>query len=92
MSMNAFERETIIRFSDGDELVCVWTAQRRIINMIEKDGRYTITGRGEHEGTQFLSATLPIEQWSNKFGAKRKVSEEQREAMRERATLRGFGK
>lgn len=90
MSLNAYERETIIRFSDGDDHVNIWTAQRRVINMLDKDDRYDIIKRGSHEGSDYIEAVIPIDQWSNKFGAKRKVSEEQRESMRQNAKER-FG-
>lgn len=86
MSLNAFERETIVTTSDGDDLVRVWTAQRTVITRISKDPRFTIVDSGEHEGTRWVSATIPAEKWNPVTGAKRNrtMTDEQKKAAAER--------
>ena len=86
MSLNAFERETVITTSDGDDLVRVWTAQRTVITRISRDSRFTIVDSGEHGGTRWVSATIPAEKWSPVTGVKRTrtMSDEQKAAAAER--------
>lgn len=86
MSLNAHERETVITVSDGADTVHIWTAQRTVITKLRKDDRFTITGEGEHDGTNWVSATIPAEKWNPVTGAKRNrtMTDEQRRAAGER--------
>lgn len=86
MSLNSFERETVVTTSDGDDLVRVWTAQRTVITRISRDSRFTIVGSGEHDGSRWVSATIPAEKWNPVTGAKRTrtMTDEQKAAAAER--------
>lgn len=86
MSLNSFERETVITASDGDDLVRVWTAQRTVITRISRDSRFTIVDSGEHEGTRWVSATIPADKWNPVTGAKRNrtMTDEQKKAAADR--------
>lgn len=86
MSLNSFERETVVTTSDGDDLVRVWTAQRTVITRISRDDRFTIVDSGEHEGTRWVSATIPAEKWNPVTGAKRTrtMTDEQKKAAADR--------
>lgn len=83
--MNAFERETIVRTSDGEDVVTIWTAQRRHINRLRKHPKATETGNGFHERTEWATFEVPADQWSP-VGIKRSVSlsSEQRDFARAR--------
>ena len=86
MALTALERETTINMSDGDELVRIWTAQRRVINRIRKDDRFTITSEGVEDGTEWLTATIPADKYHPVTGAKRErnLTDEQRQELAER--------
>lgn len=86
MSLSSFERETIVTTSDGDDLVRVWTAQRTAITRISRDTRFTIVDSGEHEGTRWVSATIPADKWNPVTGAKRNrtMTDEQKRAAADR--------
>lgn len=86
MSLNSFERETTVTTSDGDDLVRVWTAQRTVITRISRDSRFTIVDSGEHDGSRWVSATIPAEKWNPVTGAKRTrtMTDEQKAAAAER--------
>lgn len=87
MPLNAFERETTISVSDGDEFVHVYTAQRKFINRLRKDDRVAIVASGEYEGSPWVAAQIPAHLWSPTSGLKRRskpMTEEQRAAAVER--------
>lgn len=86
MSLTAYERETTINMSDGDDLVRIWTAQRPVINRIRKDSRYTVVESGNEDGTEWLSATIPSSNFNPLTGAKRRshMTDEQKRAAAER--------
>ncbi len=71
--MNSFERETVINSSDGDELVRIWTAQRRYITKMRRDARFTEVRSGVYEDSEFAEFTIPAVSWSP-IGAKRVVT------------------
>ncbi len=83
--MNSFERETVINSSDGDDLVRIWTAQRRYITKLRKDSRFTETASGVLESSEWSSFTIEASLWSP-LGVKRRVSltEHQRNEARNR--------
>lgn len=86
MSLNGFERETVVTTSDGDDLVRIWTAQRTVITRINRDSRFTVVDSGEHDGSRWVSATIPAEKWSPVTGVKRTrtMTDEQKAAAAER--------
>lgn len=83
--MVAAERETVITVSDADDVVSIWTAQRPVILRLARDDRFTLTASGEHDGSPWASFTVPADRWSPLSGAKRRMSDTEREARR--ATL-----
>lgn len=87
-SLIASERETIIRTSDEDELVHVWTAQRAYITSLRRHAAVTEVGKGFIGKTEWAEFTIPRERWSP-LGVKRtmNLSAEERTARAER--LRG---
>lgn len=76
--MIAAERETVITVSDADELVSIWSAQRSIVGRLRGDDRFTETGSGIHDDTEWASFTVPAARWSPLGGAKRRVSDAER--------------
>lgn len=86
MALTALERETTINMSDGDNLVHIWTAQRRVISRIRKDDRFTIVTEGNEDGTEWLTATIPADKYHPVTGAKRErnLTDEQRQELADR--------
>lgn len=85
--LTADERETIIRLSDGDDLVRIWTARRRDITALRKKPDATETSTGFHGTTEWAEFTIPRERWSTGRGikgARRHLSDEQKAAVAER--------
>lgn len=72
--MNADERETTISVSDADNVVRVWTAQRKVITRLRKNAKATETGNGYVDGTEWASFTIPSDQWNPASGIKRTVN------------------
>ena len=80
------ERETTITTSDADELVRVWTAQRKHITRLRKDSAFTQVRTGFHGTTEWAEFTIPADRWSP-AGVRRKrppLTEEQRQAAADR--------
>ena len=86
MSMIAVERETVINASDGDDVIRIWTAQRRFITRLQKHPRVVQTGSGEHDGTPYYTFEVPASEWNPVSGVKRQsnMTDEQRQAAAER--------
>ena len=85
--MNASERETVVNTTDDDELVRIWTAQRRHITRLRKNPAFTEVASGHHESTEWAEFTIPARSWNPASGAKRRsrqMSDEQRIAASER--------
>jgi hypothetical protein len=78
---NAFERETTINASDGDDLVRIWTAQRTVITRLRRHKSFTEVKSGvDTDGFQWAEFTIPADRWNPATGAKRtlNLTEEQR--------------
>ena len=71
--MNAFERETIVNASDGDDIVRIWSAQKKFIRRLMKNERVTLVDSREKAG-EIVSASFEIaaEHWNPVTGIKRK--------------------
>jgi len=84
-NLTAAERETVIRTSDDDKLVHIWTAQRRFITRMRKNSQFTEVDSGTHGTTEWAEFTIPVDRWSP-LGVKRQVSltEQQRNEARTR--------
>lgn len=85
MSLTPFERETVVNSSDGDELVRIWTAQRKYIGRAgELSPLRPVLGAAPDLGERRMPAEL-ADKWSP-VGVKRSVSltPEQREAAKAR--------
>lgn len=84
--MVAAERETVINASDGDDVVRIWTAQRRFITRLQKNPRVKQVGSGEHDGTPFYAFEIPASEWNPVSGVKRQsnMTDEQKRAAAER--------
>lgn len=63
-SLTAPERETIVNASDADDLVRVWTAQRRYITKMRKSPLFTEAATGFHGKTEWAEFTIPADRWS----------------------------
>ena len=71
----AAERETVINASDGDELVRIYTQQRRYIGRLRRNPRFTLIGEGVHnDGAVWAEFTIPASDWAPDSGAKRRIS------------------
>lgn len=86
MSLNAFERETVVNASDGDEFVRILTHQARYINRLRKHADATLVREGNEDGTAWAEFTVPADRWSPTSGIKRRsapLSEERKAALKE---------
>lgn len=86
-SLTPHERETIVNATDGDEVVRVWTAQRKHITKLRRNDAFTETASGYHGGTEWAEFAIPATDWNPASGAKRKrapLTEEQRQALADR--------
>lgn len=89
--MNAAERETVVNATDDDEVVRIWTAQRRFITKLRRHPRITELRTGFVDGTEWAEFTVPSDQWNPVSGVKRvsTLTDEQKQASAERlATVR----
>ncbi|RTE49356.1 hypothetical protein [Actinobaculum sp. 352] len=82
-SLNAYERETIITLSDGDDLVRIWTAQRHVIRRLRADKRFTETTNPATATENEAEFTIPYRDYTPWGGAKhrRQLTPEQRAQM-----------
>ena len=81
-SLSAAERETTVTTTDADDVVRIWTAQRRYLGRLRRHPSYTEVKSGTHGGTEWAEFTIPASEWNPATGAKRKVTmtDEQRAA------------
>ena len=90
--MTNYEKETIISFNEVDEECEVYTYNQRLINKLKKkcssNGKlYKLIG---DDGMGGLTFRVPKSLLSVNF--RDPLTEEQREALRQRALINGFGK
>ena len=91
MFMTNYERETIITFNESDEECSIYTYNQRLINKLKKK----CSSNGEmfrltdDDGMGGLTFTAPKSLLSVNF--RDPLTDEQREALRQRALLNGFG-
>ena len=86
-NLNAFERETVVNASDGDEAVRIWTAQRRYITRLRRHPGVTEVASGMHGSTPWAEFTIPAKLWNPVSGIKarrKQMTEEQRAAAAQR--------
>ena len=85
-SLTPYERETTVNASDGDQVVRIWTAQRKHITRMRRHDSFTETATGYHGGTEWAEFTIPASDWNPASGAKRKrnLTDEQRQALADR--------
>ena len=72
-SLVAEERETVITVTDADELVRIWSAQKRSITKMRKNPAFTEVGHGVHGTTEWAEFTTPADRWSP-CGVKRRTN------------------
>lgn len=85
MSLNAYERETVVNTSDGDTVARVLTHQAKYINRLKKHPDATLVREGNEDGTAWAEFTIPADRWSPLSGIKRRsapISEERRAELR----------
>lgn len=90
-SLTADERETTVTSTDGDDLVRIWTCQKKHLGKLRRNPRFTEAVTGFYGTTEWAEFTIPADQWNPASGAKRQgrsMTPEQREAAAER--LRSF--
>ena len=85
-SLTAPERETIVNTSDGDDLVRIWTAQRRYMGRLRRNKSFTQVATGYIGGTEWAEFTIASREWFPDSGAKRRsnLTDEQKRASAER--------
>lgn len=83
--MNAFERETVITTSDGDDVVRVWTAQRKVIGRLRRHQAFTEVRSGDDNG-EWAEFTIPADRWHPAIGVRRvsSMTEQQKQDLRAR--------
>jgi len=91
---SAYERETTVTATDGDDVVHIWTAQRRYITKLRKSPRFTEVASGVNGSQPWAAFTIPARDWNPATGAKRSsgMSAEQRLAAAERIRTHGMGR
>lgn len=62
--MNLFEKETVVNSSDGDDLVRIWSAQKKFITKMRKEPLFTEVKSGTREGSEWAEFTIPADKWS----------------------------
>lgn len=90
-SVSAAERETTVTACDEDDLVRIWSAQRRFITKMRKDPLFIEVKSGFHGTSEWAEFTIPADRWSP-VGIKRTrggATREQREAAALRLAGRG---
>jgi hypothetical protein len=86
MSLTAPERETVVNFSDADDVAYIYTAQRRVITKLKKNPTAVLIEEGVHDGSVWARFELPKEFISFR-SAKRAVkplTEQERRKLTER--------
>ena len=84
MSITREERETIIRTDEASDWVNIWTCSRSHMNHIKKDERYEILSESWDDESFHIEARVPKKNYNIMGGMKRRISDEQKEAMRAR--------
>jgi hypothetical protein len=84
--MIASERETVVNATDEDEVVRIWTAQRRFITQLRKHPKVTEIRCGIVDGSAWGEFEIPAAEWSPVRGIKhtRTMTFEQKAAISER--------
>ena len=85
-STPAYERETTIISNDEDDVIVIWTMQRRFISRMRKHPAFRETGSGYHGTSEWVEFQVPSRDWNPASGGKRKrdLTPEQRQAMADR--------
>ena len=85
-STPAYERETTIISNDEDDVIVIWTMQRRFISRMRKHPAFKETGSGYHGTSEWVEFQVPSKDWNPASGGKRKrdLTPEQRQAMADR--------
>ena len=82
--MIASERETTVVTSDADDLVHIWTAQRRHITRLRKDPAFIEVDSGNFDGSEWASFVISADIWSPAgVRRSRRMTEEQKTRARE---------
>ena len=82
MSLTAFERETVISFSDGEDIAYIYSAPRTVITKLKNNPAAVLVEEGVFEGSVWARSTLPASLVSFRTAhVKRKLSGGQREAL-----------
>ena len=86
MSLESAERETVAVSSDADDVVRIWSAQRRHITRMRKNAAFNEVRSGMDGSTEWAEFTIPARNWNPASGAKRRsaMSDEQKRAAAER--------
>lgn len=84
MSFTAFERETTVTSTGGDDWVHIYSYQRRHITALKKRVANMPEYVVEHVPDVFIHLRVPAHNWNPATGLKRRVSPEQRQASAER--------
>lgn len=82
-SLSAAERETIVNWTEADENVTVWTAQRSLITRLRKLPAFIETRSGFYGTTAWAEFVCPVEDF--RVTQKRVATALQRETARQRA-------
>lgn len=60
------ERETTVMSSDADDVILIWSAQRRFITKMRRNPRFTEIGSGFHGTTECAGVRSPADQWNRR--------------------------
>jgi len=85
-NLTAAERETVINASEDDNLVRIWTAQKRFISRMRKNPQFTEVRSGFFGTSEWAEFTVPADRWSP-LGVKRQVSLTEQQRIQARTRL-----
>lgn len=83
----AEERETIINANDADDIVRIWTMQKRYLGRLRRNDKFKEVASGSVDGSEWAAFEIAFDNWFPDTGAKRiqNITDEERAARSERA-------
>jgi hypothetical protein len=86
MSLTLAEMETVIRFDRESNIMIVWSADPVMMRRLDKN--FTAASEQKNQEGEIVGKTYEIDKSLLKIRPKRKVSEEQKQSLRERMLCR----
>jgi hypothetical protein len=88
VALEPYERETIIRFSDAEDVAYIYSAQRTVITKLRKNKAAKLIRQDTFEGTVSVEFEIPAALISFRQSERKQLTDEQRQNMRDAINLR----